>query len=51
LQIPTGFRSSAYIANWLQIFKNDNRAIFTAASQASKAAEYLQTREQLQAAE
>ncbi len=51
LQIPTGFRSSAYIANWLQIFKNDTRAIFTAASHASKAADFLQTKQQLQAAE
>lgn len=30
-----------YIANWLQVLKNDNRAIFTAASQASKATAYL----------
>ncbi len=30
-----------YIGNWLQILKADKRAIFTAASMASKAAEYL----------
>jgi antirestriction protein ArdC len=30
-----------YAANWLRVLKSDPRAIFTAASQASKAAEYL----------
>jgi antirestriction protein ArdC len=30
-----------YIAHWLQVLKNDNRAIFTAASHAQRAAEYL----------
>ncbi len=32
---------AAYIASWLQILKKDNRAIFTAASHAQKAADYL----------
>jgi antirestriction protein ArdC len=32
---------AAYIANWLQVLKSDNRAIFAAASQASKATEFL----------
>ncbi|HVJ35176.1 MAG TPA: zincin-like metallopeptidase domain-containing protein [Terriglobia bacterium] len=32
---------ASYLANWLQVLKNDKRAIFTAASYASKAAEYL----------
>jgi antirestriction protein ArdC len=33
---------AAYIANWLQVFKNDTKAVFTAASKASEAAAYLQ---------
>ena len=32
---------AAYIASWLQVLKNDKRAIFTAASHAQKAADYL----------
>jgi len=32
---------AAYIGHWLKILKDDKRAIFTAASHASKAAEYL----------
>ena len=32
---------AAYIGNWLTVLKNDKRAIFSAASHASKAAEYL----------
>lgn len=31
---------AAYLAHWLKILKNDKRAIFTAASQAQKAASY-----------
>lgn len=30
-----------YIANWLKVLKGDSRAIFTAASQAQRAADYL----------
>lgn len=37
---PRGDHAS-YLANWLQVLKNDKRAIFTAASYASKAADYL----------
>jgi len=33
--------NAAYLANWIELLKNDSRAIFTAASKASKAAEYL----------
>ena len=33
----------AYLANWLQVLKNDKRAIFTAASKASEAAAYLKS--------
>jgi antirestriction protein ArdC len=31
-----------YIAHWLKILKSDSRAIFTAASAAAKAIDYLQ---------
>lgn len=32
---------AAYIANWLTVLKDDKRAVFTAASRASKAVDYL----------
>ena len=32
---------AAYIANWLEVLKNDKRAIFSAAAHAQKAADYL----------
>jgi antirestriction protein ArdC len=32
---------AGYIGNWLQVLKNDKRAVFTAASMASQAADYL----------
>ena len=32
---------AAYLAHWLQVLKADSRAIFTAASQAQRAADYL----------
>lgn len=32
---------ASYIANWLTVLKNDNRAIFTAASHAQRAADFL----------
>jgi antirestriction protein ArdC len=32
---------AAYIASWLRVLKNDKRSIFSAASQAQKAADYL----------
>ncbi|WP_206245268.1 ArdC family protein [Novosphingobium terrae] len=38
--VPT-VRHSDYIACWLEVLKGDNRAIFRAASQASKAADFL----------
>jgi antirestriction protein ArdC len=34
-------RNAGYIANWIELLKADNRAFFTACSQASKAADYL----------
>lgn len=35
-----------YLASWLKVLKTDNRAIFTAASSAAKAAEWLQIQEE-----
>jgi antirestriction protein ArdC len=32
---------ATYIASWLEVLKNDNRAIFTAASHAQRAADFL----------
>jgi antirestriction protein ArdC len=32
---------ASYIANWLKVLKDDKRAIFTAASHAQRAADYL----------
>ncbi len=32
---------AAYIANWLDVLKGDNRAIFTAASHAQRAADFI----------
>lgn len=34
---------AAYIAHWLKVLKNDKRAIFSAAAQAQKAVDYLQS--------
>lgn len=33
---------AAYIANWLEVLKNNKQCVFTAASEASKAVDYLQ---------
>jgi antirestriction protein ArdC len=43
LAITPGIRQdhASYLANWLQVLKDDKRAIFTAASHASKAVEFL----------
>jgi antirestriction protein ArdC len=40
--VPT-VRHADYLANWLTMLRSDSRAIFKAASQASKAADYLLT--------
>jgi antirestriction protein ArdC len=32
---------AAYIANWLEVLKSDNRAIFAAASHAQRAADFI----------
>lgn len=34
-------RSAGYIGSWIELLKADKRAVFTACSQASKAADYL----------
>lgn len=41
LDITGELRHAGYISNWIELLKEDNRAIFTAASLASKAADYL----------
>lgn len=38
--VPT-VRHADYIGSWLEVLRNDNRAIIRAASQASKAADWL----------
>ncbi len=41
LGIKGELRHSEYIASWLKLLRDDNRAIFTASSKASQAADYL----------
>ncbi|WP_245654081.1 zincin-like metallopeptidase domain-containing protein, partial [Novosphingobium rosa] len=41
--VPT-VRHADYIGSWLEVLREDNRAIFRAASQASKAADWLLAR-------
>lgn len=36
---------AAYIAAWLEVLKNDKRAIFTAASKAQAAADWMHARQ------
>lgn len=43
LGIEGKLRHAEYIANWLELLKKDSRAIFTAASRASAAADYLRS--------
>ena len=38
--VPT-VRHTDYIASWLEVLREDNRAVVRAASQASKAADYI----------
>lgn len=38
--VPT-VRHADYIAAWLEVLRDDNRAVVRAASQASKAADYI----------
>lgn len=39
--VEATFRSATYIANWLKVLENDNKAIFRAASYASQAANFI----------
>lgn len=41
LGVQGQLRHAEYIGNWLELLKDDNRAILTAASKASQAADYL----------
>lgn len=40
-QIDGELRHAGYIASWLQVLKNDNKAVFKAAALAQKAADYI----------
>ena len=44
LGIKPTVRHADYIGSWLEVLREDNRAIFRAASQASKAADWLLAR-------
>lgn len=41
LGVQGELRHSGYIGHWLELFKEDNKAIFTASSRAAQAADYL----------
>jgi antirestriction protein ArdC len=41
LNLKGELRHASYISNWIELLKQDSRAIFTAASLASKAADFL----------
>jgi antirestriction protein ArdC len=41
ITLETRADHAQYLANWLRLFKDDNRAIFTAAAKASQAVSYL----------
>ncbi|NIJ43442.1 antirestriction protein ArdC [Parvibaculum indicum] len=41
LSIAPTVRHTDYIGSWLEVLREDNRAIFRAASQASKAADFI----------
>ena len=43
LGITGGLRHAGYIENWLDLLRHDDRAIFTAASKATQAADYLRS--------
>ena len=44
LSITPTVRHADYLASWLEVLREDNRAIFRAASAASKAADWLLSR-------
>jgi antirestriction protein ArdC len=41
LSIPGELRHAEYVGSWIKLFQDDKRAIFTAASKATEAADYL----------
>lgn len=41
LRVEGELRHAGYVENWIELLKHDDRAIFTAASKASQAADYL----------
>jgi antirestriction protein ArdC len=43
LGITGELRHAGYIGNWIELLRDDNRAIFTAASKASQAADFLRS--------
>jgi antirestriction protein ArdC len=43
LGVQGELRHSGYIGHWIKLLKSDPRAIFTAASKASQAADYLRS--------
>ena len=43
LNIKGELKHAEYIASWIDLLKDDDRAIFTASSRASQAADYLRT--------
>lgn len=43
LGVQGQLRHAEYIANWLELLKEDDKAVFTAASKASQAADFLRT--------
>jgi antirestriction protein ArdC len=43
LEIKGELRHAEYIATWIYLLKDDDRAIFTASSKASQAADYLRS--------
>jgi len=43
LDVTADLRHAGYLANWARLLKDDKRAIFTAASKASQAADYLRS--------
>jgi len=52
LGIPNDERDNAsYLAHWIKVLKKDSRAIFTVASAAGKAAEYLTGSKKAEASE
>jgi antirestriction protein ArdC len=42
---------AAYLAHWLQVLKEDKRAIFSAAAHAQRAADYVQVLQHMDTAE